>query len=356
MLSTSSHQQTQTNQEREKEKLREKEKEMSKADYLKKYLSSDLNNEKKKKKLKLSSSYSSSSSRNERERKEGKEGRGVIIIDEDIINDTPSAENIEEAWERQGQEDQPVTVELEDNNENISRGKWVSIPLNVPKRKKDQDNSPPRRRNQDNNSPPRRNKTEDNSPPRKNKNNQDNSPPRRNKTNEDNSPPRRNRNNQDSPPRRNRNNEDNSPPRKNKIKNNEDNSPPRRKEEENIRENKEEFDSKGRRTKTSSGHNAGLQSIESFGEKERELQKKRERELKELGNIEQEETVYRDKRGRKLDMLNEFMRQQATTEGKVKKHKNYCNILFLISSKYRKQRLNKHNMNGEEVLFKKNQF
>jgi pre-mRNA-splicing factor CWC26 len=30
----------------------------------------------------------------------------------------------------------------------------------------------------------------------------------------------------------------------------------------------------------------------------------------------QEDTVYRDKRGRKLDMLNEFMRQQASREGK----------------------------------------
>ncbi len=31
-----------------------------------------------------------------------------------------------------------------------------------------------------------------------------------------------------------------------------------------------------------------------------------------------QETVYRDKRGRKLDMLNEFMRQEALREGKVK--------------------------------------
>lgn len=30
----------------------------------------------------------------------------------------------------------------------------------------------------------------------------------------------------------------------------------------------------------------------------------------------QGDTVYRDKRGRKLDMLNEFMRQQASREGK----------------------------------------
>ena len=32
-----------------------------------------------------------------------------------------------------------------------------------------------------------------------------------------------------------------------------------------------------------------------------------------------EETVYRDKKGRKLDMLNEFMRQQAIHEGKAVK-------------------------------------
>ena len=30
-----------------------------------------------------------------------------------------------------------------------------------------------------------------------------------------------------------------------------------------------------------------------------------------------EETVYRDKKGRKLDMLNEFMRQQAIREGNL---------------------------------------
>jgi hypothetical protein len=33
-----------------------------------------------------------------------------------------------------------------------------------------------------------------------------------------------------------------------------------------------------------------------------------------------EGTVYRDKRGRKLDMLNEFMRQQAAREGKVRSY------------------------------------
>jgi pre-mRNA-splicing factor CWC26 len=34
------------------------------------------------------------------------------------------------------------------------------------------------------------------------------------------------------------------------------------------------------------------------------------------GGAKQEDTVYRDKRGRKLDMLNEMMRQQAIREGK----------------------------------------
>jgi hypothetical protein len=41
------------------------------------------------------------------------------------------------------------------------------------------------------------------------------------------------------------------------------------------------------------------------------------------------ETVYRDKKGKKLDMLNEFMRQQAVTDGKV------CVVMFrLIICKY----------------------
>ena len=38
------------------------------------------------------------------------------------------------------------------------------------------------------------------------------------------------------------------------------------------------------------------------------------------------ETVYRDKKGKKLDMLNEFMRQQAVRDGKVP-HYSICSTM-----------------------------
>jgi pre-mRNA-splicing factor CWC26 len=77
--------------------------------------------------------------------------------------------------------------------------------------------------------------------------------------------------------------------------------------------------------KTASGHRAGVHSASSFGVAERALKRERDEELaavnkagtggkggKDQGN---EETVYRDKRGKKLDMLNEFMKQQNSGEG-----------------------------------------
>jgi pre-mRNA-splicing factor CWC26 len=73
---------------------------------------------------------------------------------------------------------------------------------------------------------------------------------------------------------------------------------------------------------TASGHAAGLQTGSQFGAKEKEIQTAKTQELtgadKSLTG-ENEETVYRDKRGRKLDMLNEMMRQQALREGKALK-------------------------------------
>ena len=89
---------------------------------------------------------------------------------------------------------------------------------------------------------------------------------------------------------------------------NDDNSPPRRKTE--LLEG----------PKMMSGHNAGLQSANAFGSKESEI--KRERDLA-LSSVDpalsgaHAATVYRDRRGKKLDMLSEFMRQQAVREGKV---------------------------------------
>lgn len=74
-----------------------------------------------------------------------------------------------------------------------------------------------------------------------------------------------------------------------------------------------------KRRKTASGHDAGLQSGSTFGKTEKELKAQRDLELSGadpslLGA--EAETVYRDRKGKKLDMLSEFMRQQAVKVGK----------------------------------------
>ena len=54
-----------------------------------------------------------------------------------------------------------------------------------------------------------------------------------------------------------------------------------------------------------------------FGEVERSLKQERQREDASKANEQPAvETVYRDKKGKKLDMLSEFMRQQSTEESK----------------------------------------
>jgi pre-mRNA-splicing factor CWC26 len=73
--------------------------------------------------------------------------------------------------------------------------------------------------------------------------------------------------------------------------------------------------------KTSTGHTAGIHSAASFGEAERSLKRQRDADMAEFnsksgGSEQVAETVYRDKKGKKLDMLSEFMKQQSTTEGK----------------------------------------
>ena len=74
--------------------------------------------------------------------------------------------------------------------------------------------------------------------------------------------------------------------------------------------------------KTSSGHRAGLHSGESFGETERSLKHQRDNELKQLNSNslgKHEETIYRDKKGKKLDMVNELMKQQNVDGTEYKK-------------------------------------
>eukprot|EP01112_Ceratiomyxa_fruticulosa_P000035 TRINITY_DN1000_c0_g1_i2.p1 TRINITY_DN1000_c0_g1~~TRINITY_DN1000_c0_g1_i2.p1 ORF type:complete len:475 (-),score=139.11 TRINITY_DN1000_c0_g1_i2:37-1461(-) len=191
---------------------------------------------------------------------------------------------------------------------------------NSPPRKRTTDSSPPRKRSADS-SPPRK-RSDDNSPPRKRNNNEDNSPPRR--RNVDNSPPRR-RSDDNSPPRkrttdssppRRRTVDDNSPPRKRnhdnsppRRRNNEDSSPPRKRAADSTPPRRDDDPKK----KMSDGYRAGLQSGKDVRE-QAELKLRSQREAfdkadpKLLGR--EVETVYRDKRGRKLEGLMEFKRQQ----------------------------------------------
>jgi pre-mRNA-splicing factor CWC26 len=67
-----------------------------------------------------------------------------------------------------------------------------------------------------------------------------------------------------------------------------------------------------------SGHVAGMQSGSQFGQQEREIKRKKDSELSAADpslSGEQAETIYRDRHGKKLDMLGEFMRQQAIKDG-----------------------------------------
>lgn len=68
----------------------------------------------------------------------------------------------------------------------------------------------------------------------------------------------------------------------------------------------------------SSGHSAGFQSSSRFRENEKIVRDKHSNQDVEDPTLtgQNAETVYRDKRGRKLDMLNEFMRQTAVQESK----------------------------------------
>ncbi len=70
---------------------------------------------------------------------------------------------------------------------------------------------------------------------------------------------------------------------------------------------------------SASGHKGGVYSGSQFGEAERNLKRKREDDINRLvrEHGSNQETIFRDKRGRKLDMLSEMMHQQAVKEGKA---------------------------------------
>eukprot|EP00968_Pinguiococcus_pyrenoidosus_P017352 scaffold1724_cov246-Pinguiococcus_pyrenoidosus.AAC.24 len=69
----------------------------------------------------------------------------------------------------------------------------------------------------------------------------------------------------------------------------------------------------------SSGHRAGLHTADSFKRAEDELRRDKAAKLSRMSDElsgKNSETVYRDRQGRKLDMLSEFMRQQEEKESK----------------------------------------
>ena len=197
----------------------------------------------------------------------------VTIVEE--LDSQYALDSVEERWDKDLKEDQPVVEELRGGYNR--KGNWEV--LGAP----EEDPSPPRRRRAEDPSPPRR-------PTRE----------------EDPSPPRRRRAEDPSPPRR-----------------------PTREENDaypvmfSSAGSADSFTSRGkvsRFSSTVSGHAAGLQSGSEFGEREREYKVIRDSELSKADpslSGAQSSTVYRDKTGKKLDILNEFVRQQALKETKV---------------------------------------
>ena len=190
--------------------------------------------------------------------------------------------------------------------------------------------SPPRRKRHDSdvNSPPRRKRhdSDDNSPPRRKRHDSDdNSPPRRKRhDSDDNSPPRRKRHDSDvnSPPRRKRHDsDDNSPPRR-KRHDSDDNSPPRRKRHNLSPPRKADRDQrspdhslsrKSDKERMSSGAKAGLQSAQILKEENAMVRKRQEdffRSLDPSLSGRHAETVYRDKKGKKVDPKLEKLKER----------------------------------------------
>lgn len=115
--------------------------------------------------------------------------------------------------------------------------------------------------------------------------------------------------------------DDDGPPRRRRHDSGDSDEPPRRPKSSPIApESSNPNDQPKKRTTTASGHAAGLVTAEQFRSHEAKLRQEREAALTGIddsvsGKV--VDTTYRDKRGKKLDMLSEFMRQQAIAEGKA---------------------------------------
>ncbi|KAE9005412.1 hypothetical protein PF011_g12050 [Phytophthora fragariae] len=293
----------------------------SKLEYLQRYMSGGgdaADGEKKKKKVKKTKKSKSSAL-----------GTRVVDADDAWEQSAPSRDDIEKKWELDAaEEEQPLVVAAD--------GEEIVDPQDLPvyvdsdkyldefrgrkrpqKENEDGDLSPPRKKtgkgrrggedSEDDKSPPRRPKSDDASPPRRRSGGDKRASRRRREESDedarDASPPRRGE-------RRGRD-ADASPPRGRE----DDASPPRRRTMKSSARSRHGADDKKEEKK------AGLFTAAEF-EHQRKIAAKRKDVLRGVDASEMganAETVYRDKRGRKLDMLNEMVRQQEVLEGKRKR-------------------------------------
>ena len=260
----------------------------SKLDYLKKYAAggNDDPDKKKRKKRPVSSHYSKIEVKDDEEDANKYHAKNVSLDNNSL-------------WDV-GIEEAPVIVETTEERQ-VSRGTWTAIAAEQNSRA----DSRRRPAGSDDESPPRRAARLDNncsSPPRRQR--------ARHDSDNDASPPRRARHDCD---------DDAGPPRRTVVESPSDKG-------YNVEVKKELAPSSNRaatvvekRKKTASGHDAGLQTGAGFGRTEKEMKARRDEEIKNADPSLQgagQETVYRDRKGKKLDMLSEFMRQQAVREGK----------------------------------------
>ena len=157
---------------------------------------------------------------------------------------------------------------------------------------KQEEDSPPRRRRHDSDeSPPRNRHDSDDSPPRRRRHDSDASPPRR-RHDSDASPPRRRHDSDASPPRQRKSDSDASPPRRNiKEEADSDASPPRKKARDvdsdmsPPRKNNSDSDaSPPRMKKTLDGKKAGLQNARDLKEELLALKRREKKMLEGLSD------------------------------------------------------------------------
>ncbi|XP_033758584.1 BUD13 homolog [Pecten maximus] len=301
---------------------------LSKADYLKRYLSDASDEKKKRKKKKSKSAVIVPRSR---------------IVDDDVDFTTTLPGNLENTLDEDVGDDDPTVAEVVDERpEHVKRletyresdGKWRLM-----NKTENDDESQHRKNRHDSDSdqsplrPRKRNDSDsDQSPPRskrRNDSDSDQSPPRskrRNDSDSDQSPPRSKRRNDSdsdqSPPRRKNRNDSDSPPRRKMRKNSDsDQSPPRRKSSnrgDNTKLEKLKSDEKMKRTL--SGKLAGLSSAADMKKEAVKLKAKEEAAFKKIGTEQlgkDAATVFRDKKsGRRRNFEQE---EEETAEERALK-------------------------------------